>query len=170
MEIWKDIKDYEGLYQISNLGRVKSLARIVIHSNGKSVQYKEKILSNNSCSGYYRVIGLTKDKISKLLYIHRLVYQSFVGELINGMQVDHRDNNKINNIPKNLQQISNRRNSSKDQFRHSRSSKYIGVCWHKTHGKWYSSIKINKKCLYLGLFDNEIDAAMAYQDKLKTIN
>lgn len=94
MEIWKDIKGYEGVYQISNLGRVKSL------------KFKnEKILKPNlTTSGYYSV-HFMKNRIKKPYTIHRLVARHFLNE-IEKFEVNHIDRNKLNNRYDNLEFIS----------------------------------------------------------------
>lgn len=76
MEIWKDINGYEGFYQVSNLGNVKSLSRLMW--NGFAFfKSKEKILKPNlTTSGYYSV-QLLKDKVKKPFSIHRLVAKTF---------------------------------------------------------------------------------------------
>ena len=69
-EIWKPIKDYEGLYEVSNLGRVKSL-----NYRGTG---KEKILKNSECNNGYLLIGLVKNGKLKTFYVHRLVAEAFI--------------------------------------------------------------------------------------------
>lgn len=97
MEIWKDIKGYEGLYQVSNLGRVKSLERIVNFGNQQRI-VKEKILSPRDNGNGYKTVCLQ----SKYFYIHRLVAQTFIPNPDNKPQVDHIDTNKSNNCVDNL--------------------------------------------------------------------
>lgn len=102
-EIWKDIKGYEGLYQVSNLGRIKSLARYVYYRNGKVYHQDEKILKpclNNK--GYCRV-RLTKSTNSKLFFVHRLVAMAFIPNPNNFPQINHKDENKQNNSSNNLE-------------------------------------------------------------------
>lgn len=102
-EIWKDIKDYEGLYQVSNLGRVKSLNHI--RKNGKNSKYmqKGKVLHKwISCCGYYQVV-LSKNGKVKRLTIHRIVAQVFIPNTLNKPQVNHKDGNKLNNCVDNLE-------------------------------------------------------------------
>jgi len=104
-EIWKDIKGYEGQYQISNLGRVKSLARIqkIGLRNIKIKPLKEIILKQSkSTSGYYQVC-LCKNSVKKTHAIHKLVAKHFILNENNKKQVNHIDGNKTNNFYKNLE-------------------------------------------------------------------
>lgn len=99
-EIWKDIKDYEGLYQISNMGRVKSLPKLM-KTPTTTFMTKEKIKKANLCKGYLR-IGLQKNGKIKNYFVHRLVAQAFLGDA-NGLTVNHKDENKLNNRADNLE-------------------------------------------------------------------
>lgn len=101
MEIWKDIKGYEGLYQVSNLGRVKSLARKVIKAYGAEHNLKEKLRVINSDNVGYQVVRLHNGK-GKTFKVHRLVAKAFLGEP-NGLEVNHIDGDKSNNKVENLE-------------------------------------------------------------------
>lgn len=92
-EIWKDVKDYEGIYKVSNYGNVISYAR-----NGTRGGEKDKIERH----GYYRV-KLWKNKQVKTFSIHRLVAQAFVPNPLGKPQVNHKDGNKKNNYFENLE-------------------------------------------------------------------
>jgi len=166
-EIWKDIEGYNGLYQVSSFGRVKSMNRIVEKKDGNVLTIKERILRNNTSSGYC-IVGLSKNGKVKFHHIHLLVAISFLNHTKCGFKkvVDHIDNNPLNNKLSNLQIVTNRENSSKD--RKGGTSKYIGVSYHKLKNKWAANIYINNPIL-LGFFDKEEDAAKAYQDKLKEL-
>ena len=165
-EIWKDCIGYEGYYQISNKGRVKSLPRKV--RNGRGVKLTKEIIMKPTIqdTGYFQV-GLTVDNVVKKKKIHQLMAESFMAHVPCGCKlvVDHINNIKTDNRLANLQVITNRENSSKDK--RGASSKYIGVHWKKNHKKCYASIRINGKNTHLGCFSREEDAAKAYQDKLK---
>lgn len=101
-EIWKDIPNYEGLYQISNLGRIKSLKRYVKNKHGKRI-VKEKILTNYiNGTGYYAV-NLRKECGIDIKRVHRLVAESFIPNPNNLPQVNHIDGNKLNNNIENLE-------------------------------------------------------------------
>ena len=94
-ETWKDIKGYEGLYQISNLGRVKSLKR-----NGTIKQ--DRILKQYIDKYGYCYVGLRNKNIKKFK-IHRLVAESFIQNRCNLAQINHKDENKKNNKVENLE-------------------------------------------------------------------
>lgn len=92
-EIWKDIPNYEGIYQASNLGRIKSLKR--------PYGLKEKILKPQIIRGYYRVV-LCKNSIQKKYLVHRLVWEVFNGTIPEGLQVNHINEIKADNRLENL--------------------------------------------------------------------
>lgn len=164
-EIWKDVPEYEGVYQVSSLGRVKSLER----EDSLGRQVKEKILKTSPDGVGYCVCTLYFNSNQKTIKVHQLVAIAFLDHKPNGYQavVDHIDNDKLNNKVENLQIISPRENLSKD--RKGGSSQYVGVYWHKASNKWLAQILINGKNKYLGLFTNELQAAQAYQTALKLL-
>ena len=102
-EIWKDIKGYEGLYQVSNLGRVKSLGRWVYKEyRGKRWQGEKILKQIKNKFGYLRVY-LYKNRKAKCYAIHRLVAQVFIPNPYNLPQVNHKDEDKSNNRVDNLE-------------------------------------------------------------------
>ena len=109
MEEWRDIKGYEGYYQISNIGKVKSLARRV--SNGYGIVEKKAMLlmPNELANGYYQVT-LYKDKTRKSFQVHRLVADAFVSNEDNYPQVNHKNGNKQDNRAENLEWCDNSMN------------------------------------------------------------
>lgn len=170
MEIWKDIPEYEGHYQVSNLGRVKSLERIAFSDSGRKRNLSERIIKQqkNIKNGYF-FVGLYKNGIRLIKKTHQLVAISFLNHKPVGHKivVDHIDNDKSNNTLSNLQLISNRQNSTKDRL--NGTSKHIGVHYCNKLQRWVSRILINKKSIYLGSFNNEYEASKAYKNKLKSI-
>ena len=109
MEIWKDIKGYEGLYQISNLGRVKVLPRKRKNGTNFYIQ-KERIIKPQLKDGRYYGIGLHKNGKLKNFLIHRLVAEAFLPNTHNYKQVNHIDANKHNNRADNLEWCSQEQN------------------------------------------------------------
>jgi len=172
MEIFKDIPGYEGSYQVSNLGRVKSLARFRFNKdpNKAKAKIKEKIISSNINKFGYYVIRLLKDGERKSFNLHQLVAMAFLDHKPCGhkLVVDHINDNRLDNKVENLRIITNRENSYKTQG--SYSSKYKGVYFRKDTCKWSSSIRIDNKIIRLGCFKNEYDAHLAYQKKLAEIS
>jgi len=167
-EIWKDIPGYEGLYQVSNMGRVKSLERMVDDWRGGKRKIGERVLKPRIGGGGYQTVLLYKEGCRDLR-IHQLVAITFLNHTPNGhtIVVDHVDEDKINNRLDNLQLISNRENTSKG-YRHKKTSSiFTGVSWHKMYKKWSANIWIDGKNKYLGRFDTELEAHEAYQKKLK---
>ena len=113
-EVWKDIKGYEGLYQVSNLGRVKSVARNIYRNNKGTFCnhfYKEKIFDVDSLEPYPRVT-LSKDNKSKHFSIHRLVANAFIPNPNNLPCVNHKDEDKTNNNVNNLEWCTHKYNSN----------------------------------------------------------
>jgi hypothetical protein len=171
-EIWKDVPNYEGLYQVSNLGNVKSLSRLK-ESGGNKVSVNERILKGRQ-SGYkknmYLAVALCNNKHTKQYKIHVLVAMAFLNHTPCGFKlvVDHINDNKLDNRLENLQIVTQRENSYKTQGKW--SSNYKGVSWCRIKKKWRSRIRILNKEVLIGYFTCELAASLAYQNKLKEIN
>ena len=99
LEIWKDIKDYEGLYQVSNLGRVRSLPKV--DRLGRVHNGKIKAQVNNG-SGYL-IVNLKHNGKQKMKTVHRLVAETFISNDDNLPEINHIDGNKVNNRVDNLE-------------------------------------------------------------------
>jgi len=123
MEKWKDIKGYEGIYQVSDKGNVKSLERIVTEKNGKTKKLKERTLKpviNNN--GYCELI-LHKNKKYKHYRVHRLVAEAFIENPNNYPIINHKDGNRRNNIKENIEWCTYKYNYNYD--------KKEKPCWYK---------------------------------------
>lgn len=147
MEIYKNIKGYEGFYQVSNYGNVKSF-------KGERERFLKKCVHKDG----YHFVNLYLSGKSKYSNIHQLVAVAFLNHEPDGtlnIVVDHKNNIKSDNNVSNFQLISQRLNTSKDK---KGTSKYTGVHLKKSGNKWISSIHKDGKHIYLGRFDSEIEA------------
>jgi len=172
-EEFRDIKGYEGLYQVSNFGNIKSF------------KYKQpRILKPKNNRGY-KAVSLLKDAKLKNVLIHQLVAIAFMNHTPNRYKIviDHINDDKSDNRLENLQIITPRENAYKTQLRRNKfnryenkyTSEYKGVTIQKVKykDKEYTyikaSIRINAKRIYLGSFTTEKKASEAYQNALKTL-
>lgn len=104
MENWKDIQGYEGFYQVSDCGNVKSLARDVFNYRGTVIRHmEEKILVPASNGIGYLFVNLHKNGKSKSILVHRLVAEAFIPNPENEPYVNHKDEVKTNNVVENLE-------------------------------------------------------------------
>lgn len=136
-EQWLPISGYEGYYEISNTGKVRSLTRTIIRKNGhpQTIKGKEKILSLDPTTGYYKVI-LCKEGKGQTCYVHRLVAMNFIPNPNNLPCVNHKDENKTNNNIDNLEWCTPKENINwgTAQERHSQTrSTPILMCDKNTH-------------------------------------
>lgn len=102
MEIWRDIQGYEGLYQVSNLGRVRSLDRVVIRSDGRRRTYKGRILKLAKSSNEYLTVRLSKNGVGGSECIHVLVAQAFIPNPHGYTVAHHKNHNRQDNRTENL--------------------------------------------------------------------
>lgn len=157
-ETFKDIPNYNGDYQIPNLGRVKSLK-----------WGKERLLNNNiSPQGYFQ-ITLSKKGKQKCILVHKLVAVAFLEHKPSkwNFVINHVNFNKLDNRVENLEIITQRENTNKKHLKS--SSKFVGVRYFSLSNKWIATIRIKGKSKHLGYFDEEIEASNAYQKALNII-
>ena len=154
MEIWKDVPNYEGIYQVSNLGNVKSLSRLLRNKYNTFVS-KEKLLTPKIASTKYYFVKLCRNG-EKTLAVHRLVMMAFAG--VSTLDVNHKDLNKLNNNLDNLEYCTRKENVYHYEQHQLRSSKYIGVGFDKARNKWTAKYKKEGKTVNLGRFETELEA------------
>jgi hypothetical protein len=148
MEFWKQVKNYESLYEISSNGQVRN--------------YKTKFILNTKPrnDGYIR-IGLWKNKKQTYYYLARLVYENFKGITDMSFEVNHIDKNKNNNCLSNLELITKRENCChRSKAKLNKSSNYSGVC-RAYDNKYRAYIYIDNKQKSLGYYHTEIEAYQA---------
>lgn len=168
IEVWAWIPGYEGMYQASTLGEIRSfysMYRSTIKSD------PQRIMKPQIDPKGHLYVGLKTNGIDKKRSIHTLMGETFMNHKYDSglkMIVDHRNNIKTDNCLFNLQIISQRENSVKDANKENHTSKYVGVCYIKN--KYRATIRIGKYRFNLGSFDNEEDAAKTYKSALSLHN
>jgi len=153
-ELWKDIPEYEGLYQVSNLGRVKALERYV-KNHSKMQKLNEKIKKNSiKKNGYASTILWKENKYCNVL-IHRLVAEMFIPNPNNLPQVNHKDGNKQNNNVENLEWCSSEYNINHafDNSLINTRKKILQIKNNKIIKIWGSILQIEKE---LGISNSNI--------------
>ena len=161
-EIWKDIPNYEGYYQVSNLGRVNSL------KNNKTK--KDKLLKIRIGHDGYFDVGLSKEGVRKRYKVHQLVAMAFLNHKPNKFEkvVNHINFNRIDNRVENLEIVSARENSNKKHLKS--TSIYTGVSLEKNTNKWKSIINIKSQLIHLGRYEDEKQASEMYELAVKLVN
>ncbi len=164
-EEWKAIKGYEGYYEISNLGRVKSVERVVTNNQNGGVRVvPEKILRSTDNGNGYKIVGLRKKQKRKNFYIHRLVAEHFTENPEKHNCVNHKNFKKYDNTAENLEWCTQKENiyHSIPNMRKPHSStksktghKYIYV----KNGKYRVSIPNYKEKKF-----NSIEEALKYKE------
>lgn len=163
-EEWRPVVGYEGYYEISSFGRVKSLSR----TRGGGIYSSEKILKQSLTRKGYCSVGFSKHSNGKTCSVHSLVALMFIGERPPNLVIDHIDNNPLNNQATNLRYLSNRENISKGHLIN--SSKLTGAIYDKKNKMWVARIGYNRVYYFLGCFKSEIDAHEAYNKALLNLD
>jgi len=169
-EIWKPVVGYEGLYEVSSHGRVKSLERIIERRDGRNLTINEIILKPRMNRGGYSRINLRNQGDLKTRLIHQLVAESFLNHAPCGYKlvVNHINFKKTDNRVQNLEIVTIRENSNRKHL--PSTSQYTGVSWAKKNKKWVATIFINGKHKHLGYFTDEYQAHLAYESALAELS
>lgn len=134
MEEWKDIKGYEGLYQVSNLGNIRSLQS----RWGKRVQ--PRIVNQHITENGYKRVGLSKNNKQKLFMVHRLVADTFMPNSNANLEINHKDYCRTNNNLNNLEWMSH-----EDNVKYSKSIKIKQLSLDRKMIKtWDSIVEVEK--------------------------
>jgi|TARA_R110001606_G_scaffold232602_1_gene380059 hypothetical protein len=157
-EIWKDVVGYEGDYQVSNMGRVKSFKKY----QGVS----SRIIKPSKAHNGYLVFNLCKNNSKKTYSVHKIIQESF--NLGKGV-VDHIDGNRVNNMLSNLR-VGSQRDNCRNLECH-RNGKLVGAHYSKRPKPllkpWRSQISIKGISKKLGYFATELEAHNRYIKELE---
>lgn len=173
MEIWKDILNYEELYQVSSYGRIRSKDHVVPSKSNSTRLVKGKIRIQQYNPKGYAVAVLSKENKLKTFTIHQLVAQAFIHNFIKGTELNHKDGNKSNPRLTNLE-ISNPSHNQFHAVRLGLRSKVGKSIYHnvsyinnpRSKSKWATCIRHNGKSSFgWKTFMTEIEAAI-YADEL----
>ena len=179
-EVWANVAGYEGRYQVSDLGRVRS-----VQDNHGNYRVRHKAMSRSATVGYLYVKLFIKDKMVNVP-VHRLVAKAFVPNPRNKPMVNHVDGNKRNNKAGNLQWATcseNHAHAYRTGLRNAdhvtrrnlgtkagTASKYHNVSWDATRQRWRAAVKHRGKMLEQRRFNSERAAALHVNDILDRFN
>lgn len=136
-EIWKDVDGFEGLYQVSNLGRVRSLDRVVERIDGKLVKLRGVVLSPSINNAGYLRVSLLREGIVYSKQIHTIVAETFLTK-VDDFDVDHINFNKLDNRVENLRYISHIDNVRRSVYYRTNYDKSLG---HNPNAKTIIGVK-----------------------------
>lgn len=161
-ELWKSIIGYEGFYEVSNLGRVKSFNKT-----------KSGIILKQTVNHGYLQVKLYKNGLKKTIKVHRLVAEAFIVNLENKPQVNHidedRSNNKVNNLEwttcKENNNHGNRDLKRVKTLNKTNFGRKRGIIRDIRYGGWIAVMRYGKKCKHLGKFNNKEDAYQAFYNE-----
>lgn len=153
-EIWRDIKGYEGLYQVSDLGRVKSLKKEWVSGNGSLRKHDELIMKQTEEKSGYMSIKLCKNGVFTRKKIHRLVAENFLANTNDYPQINHKDGDKRNNKVNNLEWI-----TSSGNIHHAIRNNLINLNFHKEKMSRIGKMQKGKNNFnwkgYVNIYDNK---------------
>jgi hypothetical protein len=176
-EIWKDMQGYEGQYQVSSHGRIRS---IVNNHGAAKIRLKATYVRSTTCQ--YEYVNLSVKNKAFTEAVHRAVAKAFIPNPENKPMVNHIDGNKLNNNVCNLEWVTDSENKRhafeaglmKGQThwkgkKFSNTSRYHNVGWDKSRNKWTASLKLNGKS-HTKRFADEDDAALYVNHLLDRFN
>ena len=165
-EVWKDIEGFEGMYQVSNMGRIKSLNRVQKSYNGKclcDLTVKSRILKQTFTRKVYLHVCLAKNGICKTERVHRIVAKAFLPNPDNKPSVDHKNTITTDNRVENLRWATQKEQINNNNITYERVMKASSKNGKKYIYSAVESIKLRVRCITTGKeFDSIADASRYY--------
>ena len=169
MEEWRDIKGYDGIYQVSNRGNVRSLDRRVVNHRGGTTRWCEgKMISPFDNGHGYLVVSLSMGMARKNHYVHRLVAETFLSNQECKPVVNHKDYNTHNNHVSNLEWCTQHENvaHSVEHLRKPKSKCKPTTTGYKYIGFRYGKFRVHIDTRGIDRTFATIDSAIAFRDKV----
>jgi len=160
-EEWRCVAEYEGLYEVSNLGRIRSLDHTTVDTKNIERSFKGRVLSLSTDSHGYNIKTLYLNGERCAFRLHRLIAQAFISNPNDLPYIDHVDGNKENNNINNLEWVTAQENTERYHSKIESSSKYNKVSFSPSHKKWIAQLLVDGKSIHIGSFDSEDDAHFA---------
>ena len=164
-EMWLPVGSHPELYEVSSLGRVRSMTTRVLNGGGTRIRNGRVLKFNITPQGYATVM-LSRDSIQTRVLVSRLVAQAFIGN-IDGFEIDHINRDRQDNRLCNLRKATTSQNHLNTNTPISNTSGFKGVSWHKARGKWRAIVSFGGKSKHLGHFDTAEAAAKRYLEVAK---
>jgi len=166
-EIWKDIPEYNGAYQASNLGNIRSTDRFVKCKHGDAFR-RGKVLKPAIMRGGYLGVNFSVKSVTRSHHVHFLVAWAFIGERKKGFVINHKDGDRFNNSVKNLEYVTARENVTHSNIK-TRKNMTCAFLNKKTN-KWFCRFHFDGKLINLGTYNTAKEANAAYLSFLKLNN
>jgi len=166
-ETWVSVAGYEGIYEVSDLGRVRSVDRVSMSSLRESQAIKGRLLKAGIAGTGYLTVSLCKEGKPRTHTVHELVARAFIGPRPEGADIDHIDSSRRNNLPSNLRYASHEANMRNLTIANSESG-VLGV--YRNGPGWAAQINYERKQRHLGTFSSIEEAARArraFEDRVE---
>lgn len=166
VEEWRAVVGYEGYYEVSDLGRVRSVTRVSRNGNGSCTK-RGTLMRQSVNSAGYSVVQLSRDGVRVSKTVSSLIGAAFLGA---AEEVDHRNRQRSDNRLENLRPATARQNAANTGPRRRNKSGFKGVSPFKTRNCWRAVIFVDGKQRHLGYFDDPVVAARCYDAAAKELH
>ena len=175
-EIWKDIPGYEGFYQVSNFGNVRSVKRLIKRRDGRFYMCNGKTIAQRpSTTCHYLITDLCRNNIRKHVLTHILVARTFLENFDKSLEVNHKDGNVLNNKLSNLELVTHQRNIDhsiitglkNDYGENSSNSALTNAQANEIRARWQNGEKQNALALEYGVSKQTVNNIVHFKTYFK---